>query len=226
MDKLGRKSTIMANSVVFAVGALLVSFAEHFGTLMLGRLVLGYAMSLSITAECIYISEISTPRHRGRLVGLNELCITIGILVSYLANFCLADVRGGWRVMSGICSIVAIVQCLAMIPLPRTPHFLLIKGREDEAKRIIRKLNLAGALGPSEDGEDRGGGDVQKAVDRIKESIADSLRAEEAGLASMFKCHGIRFVIAFGLMFFQQFTGQPNLMYYAADVFRSIGFHR
>ena len=33
-----------------------------------------------------------------------------------------------------------------------------------------------------------------------------------------------RLVIGLGLVFFQQFTGQPNMIYYAADIFRIVGF--
>ena len=57
-----------------------------FGLLLAGRFVLGFAVSLSAIAECIYISEIAPPEKRGMLVSLNELGITIGILLAYLGT--------------------------------------------------------------------------------------------------------------------------------------------
>ena len=62
---------------------------EHstsYGLLLAGRFVLGFAVSLSAIAECIYISEIAPPEKRGMLVSLNELGITIGILLAYLGT--------------------------------------------------------------------------------------------------------------------------------------------
>ena len=47
------------------------------------------------------------------------LYLFLGILVSFLANYCLADVEGGWRVMFGISAVAAIIQAMAMIFLPK-----------------------------------------------------------------------------------------------------------
>ena len=78
VDRYGRKATIIFNAALFTLGALTVAFSNSLGWVLLGRLILGFAVSLSAIAECIYIAEISTPNRRGGLVSLNELGITVG----------------------------------------------------------------------------------------------------------------------------------------------------
>ena len=73
VDKYGRRTTIILTALLFTLGALLMSFTSSFLVLLVGRFILGFAVSLSAIAECIYISEISTPDKRGMLVSLNEL---------------------------------------------------------------------------------------------------------------------------------------------------------
>ena len=97
MDKYGRRTTIIANALFFTLGALLIAATSSFSLILLGRFILGFAVSLSAIAECIYISEISTPERRGALVSLNELGITVGILVSFLVNYIFAECPSGWR---------------------------------------------------------------------------------------------------------------------------------
>ena len=78
MDRFGRKATIILNALLFMIGALIVAFSKNFASVLFGRFVLGFAVSLSAIAECIYIAEISIPNRRGGLVSLNELGITVG----------------------------------------------------------------------------------------------------------------------------------------------------
>ena len=110
MDKYGRKNMIIANAGIFVLGALLISATSTFFLLILGRFILGFAVSLSAIAECIYISELSVPSKRGMLVSFNELAITIGILLAFLVNYCLAGVPGGWRIMFNLSVGIAIIQ--------------------------------------------------------------------------------------------------------------------
>ena len=99
--------------------------STSYGLLLAGRFVLGFAVSLSAIAECIYISEIAPQEKRGMLVSLNELGITVGVLLVYLVNFTFADVDGGW---------------LANAAHPKVPHDQEQggRGREDAAPSQVR----------------------------------------------------------------------------------------
>ena len=143
VDKHGRRNMIIVNAGIFTIGALLISGTSTFILLLFGRFILGFAVSLSAIAECIYISELSTPAKRGMLVSFNELAITVGILLAFLVNYILADIPGGWRIMFSLSVGIAIIQGLAMLFLPQTPQFLMIQKKEKQAEIILKRLRLS-----------------------------------------------------------------------------------
>ena len=211
VDRYGRKVTIVANAFLFTLGAVVVSASSDFILLLAGRFILGFAVSLSAIAECIYISEIATPEKRGMLVSLNELAITVGILMAFLVNYIFADVPSGWRLMFGMSSAVAVVQGLGMLFLPKTPQFLMIQRRDGEAEKVLRKLQITT--------------NIRQTLTNIRLSLAEE-RSQSflSVLVNNSDNIGSRLFIGFGLVFFQQFTGQPNIIYYANDVFKQVGF--
>ena len=87
VDLLGRKFSIILDSILFSVGAVVLVASENLWMLIIGRLVTGYAVSLSATAECVYVSEIAPASKRGMLVSLNEVGICLGILLAYFIGF-------------------------------------------------------------------------------------------------------------------------------------------
>ncbi len=247
VDKYGRRTTIIANALFFTLGALLIAATSSFSLILLGRFILGFAVSLSAIAECIYISEISTPERRGALVSLNELGITVGILVSFLVNYIFAECPSGWRYAFALrlaCQLnaifvennfaivlylnlfylyifsaaVAVAQGAAMAFLPRTPQFLVICRRDREAEAALRRLNITG--------------DVRQTMADIRHSLADQQHSARGclGFVRLLAANadnlGSRLLIGCGLVLLQQFSGQPNIMYFAADVFRQVSTRR
>ncbi|CAM6054191.1 unnamed protein product, partial [Sphagnum tenellum] len=212
VDKYGRKRTIIANAFLFTFGALVLAFSTNLFFLLSGRFILGFAVSLSAIAECIYISEIATAEKRGMLVSLNELGITVGILVAFLVNYIFADTASGWRFMFGLSSVVAVAQGIAMLFLPQTPQFLMISRQEEKAEQTLRRLQLTT--------------NVRQTMTNIRLSLAEE-SSQQSFLSIL--CQnadniGSRLLIGCGLVFFQQFSGQPNIIYYAADIFKQVGF--
>eukprot|EP00112_Aurelia_sp_Birch-Aquarium-sp1_P016629 Seg3788.2 transcript_id=Seg3788.2/GoldUCD/mRNA.D3Y31 product="Solute carrier family 2 facilitated glucose transporter member 12" protein_id=Seg3788.2/GoldUCD/D3Y31 len=198
VDQFGRRKAIIVNSLFFIAGAIA------------GRLILGFAVSLSAIGECIYISEIAPPARRGLLVSLNELGITIGILLAYLVNYLLIKIDQSWRIMFGLSSLPALLQGLAMAFLPSSPRWLVLKKREAEASRVI--LALWPHCNP--------GYQVQK----IKNSLRKEKDYSVTDLVGKKENMRMRMVIGCGIVFFQQITGQPTVLYYAPAVFQSLGF--
>lgn len=210
VDLLGRKLTILVNGIIFTLGSITLALAKSFYILVCGRLLLGCAVSISAVAECIYISEIAPAKRRGLLVSFNELGITLGLLISYLVNFLFIDVNHGWRYMFGIAAFPAIFQVVAMFFLPKSPRFLLMKGKERQAARILKRLHGQTMM------------EVQ--LNSIKMALLKEKRFKFKDLfQSSYNMRG-RLILGFGLAFFQQFTGQPNILYYAPVVFQAVGF--
>ncbi|GAB1603025.1 solute carrier family 2, facilitated glucose transporter member 10-like isoform X2 [Argonauta hians] len=210
VDFLGRWITIMLNGFIFILGSLTISLAQSFHVLIIGRLLVGFAVSVFSVAECVYISEISPAKKRGQFVSLNEFGITLGLLLSYLVNFLYINVPHGWRYMFGLSCIIAILQILLTFFLPQSPRFLILKGKETQAAAVLRYFH--------------NDVDTEEEINNIKTAI---VQEKSSSWKDLFRSRGnVRklFLLGFGLVTFQQFTGQSNLLYYAPIVFRLVGF--
>ncbi|XP_069128335.1 solute carrier family 2, facilitated glucose transporter member 12-like [Argopecten irradians] len=209
IDKYGRRLTIILNAGVFLVGAFILALSTSYPLILFGRLVIGIAVAVSATGECVYISEIAPAKKRGVLVSLNELGITLGLLLAYLINFFFIQVDNGWRYMFGLSAIPAVVQGVGMMFLPKSPRFLMLSRQETKAQEVLMKLR---------------GRDVDKEINAMKLSIAGELNQTCCNLCSSTENMRGRMLIGAGLVFFQQFTGQPNVLYYAPTIFEAVGF--
>jgi len=130
-DRFGRKRTIIITDLVFCLGGLVLMLAQNIGTVLLGRIVLGTAVSVSGIADVSYLTEIAPSSHRGALVSCNEACISLGFLVAYIAGYVLSlwFPTGGWRKMFGIAGTVALLQLFGIILMPESPQWLLQQGK-------------------------------------------------------------------------------------------------
>ncbi|MCK5137897.1 MAG: sugar porter family MFS transporter [Bacteroidales bacterium] len=210
-DYLGRKKVILASAFVFATGAVWTGFAPSVTQLMISRFYLGLAIGVSSFAVPLYISEISPTKIRGTLVSMFQLLITVGILTAYLSDNALADNNNleCWRPMLWVGVIPALVLFIGMFFLPETPRWLMSKGREDEARKVLDRI---------EDPEF-----IDKSIAGMKSDIA--IDASQASWKEIFK-PWLRnaLIIAVGIMFFQQFVGINTVIYYSPKIFLAAGF--
>jgi MFS family permease len=107
-DRIGRRPTIMITAVVFVLGVLLAAFTPTFQVLLVARVIIGLAVGSASMSVPLYIGEIAPPRLRGGLVSLNQLAITLGILISYLVDYGLSS-SGNWRLMFGLAALPAVL---------------------------------------------------------------------------------------------------------------------
>ncbi|XP_058989119.1 solute carrier family 2, facilitated glucose transporter member 10 isoform X2 [Mustela lutreola] len=143
IDRYGRKQAILGSNAVLLAGSVSLGLAGSLAWLVLGRLVAGFAISLSSMACCIYVAELVGPRQRGVLVSLYEAGITLGILLSYALNYALAGVPGGWRHMFVWAVAPALLQSLSLSCLPAgtteaAPCRDLIPLQGSEAPKLAR----------------------------------------------------------------------------------------
>ncbi len=139
-DHFGRRFVMLDVALLFIIGALLSAFAGSVGALLLGRFLIGMCIGVVSFVAPLYIAEIAPPRHRGKLVSLNQLAITIGILVSYIVDTAYAA-EGGWRWMLGLGAIPGILLAIGMAYLPESPRWLLKVGRETEAANVLKQVH-------------------------------------------------------------------------------------
>jgi len=204
-DRWGRRLTIIAAAIVFVLGALGTAFAPVVWWLIIGRGVVGLAIGLASMVAPLYISEMSPARLRGSMVSLNQLAVTLGIVIAYLVDYAFAA-SAGWRWMFGLAAIPGTILLLGMLPMPASPRWLLSKGREDHARQVLHRI--------------RATGDVEGEVNEIKQSLA-----QQSGHWRELLRPGVRpaLIVGIGLALLQQVTGINTVIYYSPLIFQMAG---
>jgi MFS family permease len=142
-DQLGRRKSFAVASVGFIVGVASMASAQSFTQLMLGRIMVGLGVGFGFAVDPVYISEISPPHARGRLVTWSEIGTNIGILVGWCAGYALKDLDGdrSWRAMLGTgCILPVVMLFLVKFVMPESPRWLIRMGRVLEAKEVLAEL--------------------------------------------------------------------------------------
>jgi sugar porter (SP) family MFS transporter len=204
-DHFGRKKVILATAMLFAVGSIVTAFAPSVPLLVAGRVVLGIAIGIASFAAPLYISEMSPPDIRGMLVAMNQLAITMGILLSYLVDYIFAS-DGNWPAMVALGAVPAVLLGIGILFLPESPRWLILNEKESQASDVLKHI--------------RGTPEVSAEVDEIKSALS-----EEAGDWREFFSPAMRgaLVVGIGLGMFQQFTGINTVIYYAPKIYQAAG---
>lgn len=155
-DLFGRKPMLMTAAVMFSASAAGCAIYSSFDQLVFYRIVGGVGIGIASIIAPLYISEISVPRYRGRMVSCYQLAITVGILGSYLSNSAvlkwsqttqydsgfmkLALNDQVWRGMLGMETIPAILFLLVLLLIPESPRWQVVKQHDDKALRTLEKI--------------------------------------------------------------------------------------
>lgn len=135
-DLLGRRLSLIIGCFVFTLGALLMAIADSYETLLVGRMVVGYAVGISSSTVPQYIAELAPPARRGVLVSINNAAIVTGQVCASLVDGALSNMHDGWRLMLGLGGVPSLVMLAGLTILPESPRWLVTKGRMDAAKRV------------------------------------------------------------------------------------------
>lgn len=140
-DRIGRRKVLALEGLIFVIGTVIAAFATGYWTLLLGRLVLGIAVGSASATVPVYLAEVAPTAQRGRMLTLNQLMITIGILVAYLVNVVFTSAEA-WRAMIGVGVLPALAIIVAALwVLPESPEWQLSHNREDKARALISSIS-------------------------------------------------------------------------------------
>ncbi|XP_041348552.1 proton myo-inositol cotransporter-like [Gigantopelta aegis] len=213
-DVFGRKKIIIFSSIAFVTGAVIMGASPTKEILLLGRLVVGAGIGLSIATVAVYIAESAPAHNRGGLVSLNQLFITIGIFVSSVIVGGFSEIEDiGWRFMLGLPGVAAIIQLIAFLFLPESPRWLVGRGRDEEARAVLERI--------------RGTDDIAKEFNEIQETVVeDKLSGDGFIITKVCSTPHVRRALLVGcmLMFFQQMCGINTVIYYSATIMKMAGF--
>ncbi|GEK01227.1 sugar porter family MFS transporter [Streptomyces sp. 1-11] len=212
-ENLGRRKALGIEGAVFLIGTAILVAAPGYGALLVGRVVLGLAVGAASATVPVYLSEVSPKEIRGRVLTLNQLMITTGILISYFINLLFAS-GGQWRGMFAVGALPALgIVVGALWLLPESPQWLIRHGRRDEARALI--VSVAG--------EERADHLIEQAQRRETQGLrSDSPRA--GGWRVLLEPR-VRAALIVGLTLaaVQQFGGINTIIYYAPTTIENTG---
>ncbi|WP_375447371.1 sugar porter family MFS transporter [uncultured Fibrella sp.] len=137
-EQLGRKKTLICIAILYLLASLGTALAPTWSIFLIFRFLGGLGVGASSVAAPMYITEISPARSRGKLVGMFQFNVVLGILVAYLSNFLLSDVGAEpWRWMLGIQALPSIIFLVTVLKIPESPRWLLLKKVQVEAARAV-----------------------------------------------------------------------------------------
>lgn len=215
--KFGRKKGLILSAILFtisAIGSAVPEYLNLFGvqtltSFIIYRIIGGIGVGIASMISPMYIAEIAPPKIRGQLVSWNQFAIIFGMLVIYFVNYFIARSGDqtwldgiGWRWMFASETIPAAFFIVLLMFVPETPRYMVMKNQDDKALGVLQKLN----------GEDKSKG--------ILEEIKESLKIKDAPWLS----YGwLLIMIGIFLSVFQQFVGINVVLYYAPEIFKSMG---
>jgi len=151
---------------------------------------------------------VAPPDIRGRLVTFFQLAVTVGILVAYLVGLAFANADEGWRWMLGLGAVPAFALVIGIVRLPASPRWLLMMGREEDAREALKRVRTEGA----------------DAIELEIKEIEASMQTHEGSwrdlLAPAVKA---ALLVGLGLAILQQITGINTVIYYAPTIIQHTG---
>ncbi|KAK3042773.1 hypothetical protein RJ639_001046 [Escallonia herrerae] len=222
-DYLGRRRELIVAATLYLVGALMTALAPDFAVMVVGRAVYGIGIGLAMHAAPMYIAETAPSPIRGLLISLKEFFIVFGMVVGYTVGSLLVDTIAGWRYMYGASVPLAVIMGFGMWWLPASPRWILL--RAIQRKGNMQDLRESAICCLCQLRGDTISESAPAQVDEILAELSYIGDENEVTLGEMFRGKCLKaLTIGAGLVLFQQITGQPSVLYYAATILRSAGF--
>ncbi len=207
---IGSRAALRYLGVLYILSALGCAFALNWPMFLIFRFIGGLGIGGSSVLGPVYIAELAPAKWRGRLVGLFQTNVVIGILLAYLSNAIIAHFVHGetlWRWELGIAALPAVLFLIMLFSVPQSSRWLVSQNRLDEAMLILSRM---------------GSPDSKADVDAIALSLQEEGGAAKTTLFSARYKFPIFLAITVGL--FNQLTGINAILYYLNDIFASAGF--
>src|SRR5689334_18488525 len=138
-DKDGRRRVLLWVGILVGVSAVGSALAPEPYSFSFFRFIGGLGIGVSSVAAPAYVSEISSPATRGRLVAMYQVNIVVGILIAYISNYLLKGVGGSndWRYMLGVMAIPSLLYTLLVFSIPESPRWLIAQKNDLETARKV-----------------------------------------------------------------------------------------
>ena len=204
-DKLGRRRLLIATAIVFGLGAIGAALANGVVFLIVARVVAGIAIGVASFVAPLYISEIAPIDIRGKLVSVNQVALTSGIVISYSIDYAFAGSQS-WRWMFAMAVVPAAAFGIGLLFIPDSPRWLSAVGQKSNALDVLKEI--------------RPPGQVEKELKEIGDSISKQKGKWSELLSPLLRP---AMIVGIGLAIAQQITGINTVIYYAPTIFKFAG---
>lgn len=213
-SKIGRTKTFLLADLIGTIGCIIWIFAGN-APLFMGRLVSGVATGINSAIVPLYINEISPIKISGVMGSMTNLTMNVGILISFLLGLNIAKIatikaapneEWWWRFMFAFPIITTTFRSITLMTCFKfeTPSYLIGKGRDSEAKKVIEKLYL------------------QEYSEEIFEEYKQKMNScRNVSFSELFgKKYRRRMFIGISLSLIQQFSGVNAVLFYSDKIFK------
>lgn len=224
-NRIGRRKVLTYAAILYAISAMGSALAPDFVTLVIFRMIGGFGVGASLIIAPMYIAEIAPPQLRGRMVSFNQLNIVIGISLAFFTNYLILKWSQSdsswaqqlkfdeytWRWMLGLETLPAILYFFGLFFVPKSPRWLILKGRFDEAKVIMTRFTSEEI--------------ATQELESIRKSLEEDIKKHEKVTVRDLFQPAMRLVLTIGIVVavLQQITGINSVFFYAPMIFEQSG---
>lgn len=218
-DRYGRRYSLMLFTVIFLIGASIQTGAQAIGHIYAGRVVAGLGIGGMSSITPVFVSENCPPNVRGRIAGLFQIFLVLGMVFAYWLDYGVAlripPSTKQWRIPVAVQIIPGGLLLVGLFFLQESPRWLTKKNRLDEALKSLAYIRNEATDSPA----------IQAEMAEIRAAIDNELALTEG--VTWREClqpgNRQRFLLAFGIMVCQQFSGTNSIGYYAPQIFQTVG---
>ena len=244
--QLGRRFTILIAASIFTAGSIILGLCWDYGSLVFGRVVIGFGIGIASLTTPIYIAEVALPSLRGQLVTVNAFLVTLGQFSAGMVDgvFDVLMPDTGWRYMLGLAAFPSLFMLVGFLNLPESPRWLVMKQRRAEALTVLKSIR---------DTDEEASAELQEIVDSLNEenrpdtpiirkptkttaygaTATTNLTTTQSNKPYLRRVWDMlcdpptrrALTLGCGIMAIQQLTGINTVMYYSASIYKEAQFN-
>ncbi|KAI2619153.1 putative MFS sugar transporter [Hypoxylon sp. NC1633] len=211
-EKFGRVTIIIPGAILFGVGALVEGLARSLAQYIAGRAIAGFGQGIFLSNISVYICEIAPLRHRGALTGLPQFMATAGVCAGYFTCYATVNIKSdmAWRLPYILQCIFSVILAWSCLLLPDSPRWLIVQGRQAEARRALDRLDFNMA-------------EAERDFLTTTEQATPSLTPWQSFSLLFRRGYRARTILALFVLGMVQLSGIDGIIYYAPVLFKQAG---
>ena len=209
-QRIGGREALRIMAILYTISAIGCAFAWNWDTLMVARLIGGLGIGGSSVLGPVYIAELAPAKWRGRMVGLFQINIVVGILLAYLSNYIITTLNLGplqWRWEFGVAIVPSVIFLILLYGIPRSSRWLVTSNRTDEALDVLELM-----------GSPNSKAELQEIIDSVH--MEQGMKQEPVFNGK----YNLPIFLAISVGLFNQLSGINAILYYSNYIFASAGF--